>query len=108
MRFATEKETTELDSLGSTVTIIRKVNGEDVNDVQKQYRIAILVHSAVEEKSQYDHFTAKVAELRATGRLVVKDKDPASLPSFSIEYPKSTGDGSYLVIKTWTERTRVN
>lgn len=108
MKFATEKETTQIDDLGSTVTIIRKVNGEDVNDVQKQYRICILVHSPEEEDMQYQHFTKKITELRSEGRLIVKDKDASTIPYFGLEFPKSQGDGSYLVIKSWTERVRVN
>lgn len=108
MKSSIEKETAEIDSLGSAVTIIRKVNGNDVNDVQKQYRIVIRVGNDAEAKQQQEHFVAKLNDLRSSGKLVIKDKDPSTIPSFMYDYPRSNSDGSFLVIKSWTERVRIN
>lgn len=101
--YGSDYEETELDNLGSTLKIIRKVHGKTVSARYKQYRIRMKVYDKAEEGYEYQKFTDMIAEKRKTAVLVRKETDPSYLPSFIIDYPVANKDGSYFVIKCWTE-----
>jgi|GEM_PF-5464931 len=104
MRYGVEKETVTIDkATNSTRTMIRKIRGYEVAQTYKQYILREKVSGKQQEMSLYIKFTELISKLREDGTLLIKDEDPTMLPAFTIEYPRHNVDGSYFVIKRWTE-----
>ena len=82
MRFGTEKETTELDEYGSTLTLVKKIRNYDVAKTYKQYRIRVKVRDQKEQLVEYMKHADKVMEKHKEGKLVIKDEDPMLYPGF--------------------------
>lgn len=103
MKYGTTKETTTIDTIGSTKTVIKKVRDYATVKVQKQYKIRTKVKNSKEEAVEYLKHSEKLREKKEAGILVLKDEDTALLPAFTTEYPKYDVDGSYFVVSCWTE-----
>lgn len=102
--FGSERETTDIDEQGSTLTVIRKIRNQDVMKTYKQFKVRIKVKDAKEETVEYLKHTDKIRQKRKEGVLLTNDRDDPSLaPFFMIDYPKSDVDGTYFVISAWTE-----
>lgn len=103
IRFGTERETTTLDEMGSTVTVIRKLRDYEVAKTYKQFRVRVKVRDPKEETVEFMKHSDLLRDKRAKGVLVIKDEDPTVLPSFVTEYPKFNEDNTYFVISSWSE-----
>jgi hypothetical protein len=102
MRYGTESETTELDNMGSTLTLIRKVRDYQVATTYKKFSIRVKVRDSKEEMAEYIKHTDSIREKKEEGVLVLKESADY-MPTFIVEYPKFNEDGSYFIIKSWTE-----
>ncbi len=103
MKYGVEKESTAIDNLGSTVTLIKKIRGSEVTSIQKQYKVRIKVFNQEDERTEYRQFSDFISKKKGEGKLVVKDDDQTTRPNFLVEHPKHDVDGSYFIIKSWTE-----
>lgn len=101
--WGTETETTFLDRQGSTVEIIKKIEHGNVQQRWKRITLRIKVADKREETTQFLLFSDLIAEKRKSGTLIVRDGDPATFPSFLIDYPKSAGNGTYFIVRSFTE-----
>lgn len=105
MNYGQEKQTTTLDDEGSTISkVITFFNGNP-SKVIKQFRIRIKVGSAQQEMSEYIKFTDELRKKREAGVLVKEKDDPSTIPAFVIDFPRFDEDGTYFVIKSWSEKT---
>ena len=102
IHFGIEKETTELDNSGSTLTIIKKIHEGEVAKMFKTFSVRVKVRDSKEEMAEYLRYTDSIKEKKQDGLLVMKEGSDY-MPSFAIEYPKFDTDGSYFVIKSWSE-----
>lgn len=104
MLYGTERTTTTLDDQGSTLTVINKIREGRTVKTFKQYNVRVKVRDSKEEMAEYLKHAESIRGLRTSGQLVIKDNDDNTLvPSFRIEYPKSDIDGSYFIIKSWSQ-----
>lgn len=103
VKYGTIRDIEPLDDQGSTLTIITKVAGGDMQNRKKQYSERIKVFDHKHEMAEYIRFTETIKDKMKTGVLVVSVRDPELIPCFKIEYPSSNIDGGYFVIKSWTE-----
>lgn len=87
----------------NTVEIIDNISGDNVFSTFKRVTLRIRVHNKQEETTQFLLFSDLVEEKRQTGKLVLRDTDPATRPQFMIEYPKKDIDGTYFIIRSHTE-----
>lgn len=87
---------------GSTLTDIVKENGIYGEKAFRTYRIKVKVMDAQAEMTEFIRFTEEVAKHRSSGTLTVDKEDPSTYPSFIIQYPKESVDGSYFIIKCYT------
>lgn len=86
-----------------TEEVISNIRNFEVASQHKRTSIRIRVRNKEEEMSEYLKFTDLIDQKRTNGKLVVRDANPASKPSFVIDYPKIDIDGCYFVIKSYTE-----
>lgn len=104
MLYGTERTTTTLDDQGSTLTVINKIREGRTVKTFKQYNVRVKVRDSKEEMAEYLKHAESIRGLRTSGQLVIKDNDDNTLvPSFRIEYPKTDMDGSYFIIKSWSQ-----
>ena len=103
MKYGIERETTELDDRGSTLTVIKKWRDGEVAKTYKQFKERSKVRSEKEQMVEYMKHADKVFEKHRAGILVVKDEDPSLYAAFWTEYPKFDQDGSWFVISSWCE-----
>lgn len=101
--YGTEVETTYLDDNRSTIDIISKFQNDDIKQRWKRVNLRIKVYGKQDETTQYLLFSSLIDEKRRAGLLIVRDSDPSTRPSFTVEYPKTDHDGSYFVIRSHTE-----
>lgn len=101
--WGTETETTFLDGQGSMVDVITKIERGNVQQRWKRITLRIKVADKREETTQFLMFSDLIAEKRRAGVLIVRDNDPATLPAFMLEYPKRDVDGSYFIVRSFTE-----
>lgn len=101
MNFGTTK-TTLTDGNTSISDVAKYHNGAVVHKL-RTYRVKVKVLSAQDEMTEFIRFTDELAKLRQKHRLGIDPEDQATQPTFSIRYPKYDVDGSYFVIKCWTE-----
>jgi hypothetical protein len=95
-------ETTDLDNNGSTLTLVKKWRNSEVAKTYRKYSVRVKVSSPQQEMAEYIKHTDMIKEKKDSGLLVLKDGEDF-MPSFLVEYPKQDQDGSYFVIKSWTE-----
>lgn len=69
----------------------------------RRVSLRIKVSNKKDETAQYLQFSDLIEQKRNEGALIVRDADPATKPSFVIEYPRSNSDGGYFVVRTHTE-----
>jgi transposase len=74
-----------------------------VAKIFKQFKIRVKVHDSKEEMSEFLKHCNILREKRKLGVLVVKDDDVTLTPSFMTEYPKIDTEGTYFVVRSWTE-----
>ena len=86
-----------------TEEVISNIRNYEVASQHKRTSIRVRVRNKAEEMSEYLKFTDLIDQKRINGILVVRDANPASKPSFTIDYPKADTDGCYFVIKSYTE-----
>lgn len=104
MMYGSERTTTTLDDQGSTLTVINKIREGHTVKTFKQYNVRVKVRDSKEEMAEYLKHAESIRGLRTSGQLVIKDNDDNTLvPSFRIEYPKTDMDGSYFIIKSWSQ-----
>src|SRR6185369_10064490 len=101
MFFGTQK-TTVISSDGATSDVVKYHNGIPSRKL-RSFRVKVKVISAQDEMTEFIRFTDDLAKLRQKNRLTVDPEDPTSYPAFLLQYPKHDVDGSYFVIKSWTE-----
>jgi hypothetical protein len=101
--YGTETEGTFTDANGSTVEVIANYKDLEVMSRFKRISVRIKVIDKRDETTQYLLFSDLIEEKRQAGTLVVRDADPHSRPSFTIEYPKTNIDGTYFVVRSYTE-----
>lgn len=106
MRFGIERLTTSLDNNGSTLTIINTIREGKVIKSYKQRNERVKVFNSKEEMAEYLKHAELIRDKRKLGLLVTKE-DPSLQPTFKVEYPKYDEDGSYFVVKSWTEYTEL-
>lgn len=101
MNFGTQKTT--LSDGNTSISDVAKYHSGEVVHRLRTYRVKVKVISAQDEMTEFIRFTDELAKLRQKNKLGVDAEDPATYPSFLIKYPRYDVDGSYFVIKTWTE-----
>lgn len=102
-RYGQEVETRFLDKDESKVEYIRNIKDFDVHSAFKRTSVRVHVHNQKEEMVEFLTFSKLIAEKIEAGTLVRGDRDPSLRPTFVVEYPKTSIDGSYFVIRTFTE-----
>lgn len=103
VKYGTKKTTTTTDEFGSTITTVDTFQDSELMKRRVQYRIRVKVRDSKQEMAEYLKFNDLLREKRLLNRLITKDADASLLPNLVIEYPKYDEDGSYFIIKSWTE-----
>lgn len=105
IRFGSETNTTVIDENDSTDEIISLVKDFEVKKTYKRICRRIRVCNKKEEMHEFLLFTEAVDQAMKAGTLLIRDKDPTTLPSFVLEYPRNEGlDGAYFIVRTYTIR----
>jgi hypothetical protein len=90
--YGTETTETSLDEHGSILRVANKYHGGNVARTIKTFELYEKVHDPAEEAEQYKDFTTRIAA------------DPNKFDTaFKIKKPKQNIDGSYFVVKCWSE-----
>ena len=103
MQFGEETETKTLDQYNSTVSVTTRYHNFEAKKLIRRHVIRKKVLSKQDEMTEYLTFTDMIELKRKTGELVISDADPATKPSFVIEFPKNNVDGSYFIVQMYTE-----
>lgn len=91
------------DTEGSTVTIIESVHKGQIAKRIKHFRVRIKVPDTQSETAEYLKFSDEIRMKREEGVLTSDKEDRTTLPSFVLEFPKHNEDGSYFILKCWSE-----
>lgn len=101
IEYGTQKTTYNLN--GMQIADVVKYRKGDVAISLRNYRVKIKVINAQDEMREFIRFTDELSKLRQNGKLTVDSDDPTTWPAFQIDYPKHDVDGSYFIVKCWTE-----
>ena len=104
-QYGTETKTyeTEHGNAQHKVDVIESLKDFKVFSTYKRITVRIKVRTKQDETTQYLLWSDMIDLARADGKLLTRDSDPATSPSFIIEYPKHDIDGAYYVIRSHTE-----
>lgn len=101
--FGTVKSVETHGRYSSSVTTIKKIRNGKVAIKVKLYKERLKVKSAEEERRYYVRFSAAISAKREAGSLAIDKEEPATIPAFMVEFPKTNTDGSYFVVMSWAE-----
>jgi C4-type Zn-finger protein len=90
-----------VDNDGSTVEEITNMVDYSAKTNFRRATFRVKVENKQQETEEYIKWSNQVEEKRRAGTLVIKDD--LTKPQFVLEYPKTDQDGSYFVIRSFTE-----
>lgn len=102
MNYGTTK-TSKTEEDGSSVTIIEDIHKGDIARTMKCVKVRQKISSSQQEMELFLDFALELQKKRANKKLTVDPKDPVTYPAFIWDFPKKDIDGSYFILKTWTE-----
>lgn len=103
MKFGSTKTVTSYGEDGEVGDLELVHESENVGNY-KQFKVRHLVHNNQEQTLIYSRFVNDLTEKRLSGTLAILKDDPTTQPCFTIKYPKTDLDGSYIVYTCWTEK----
>lgn len=103
MKFGTEKTTTDLDDIGSTGSLVNIYRDGEVAKSYKQFKIRVKVADTQQEMAEFIRWSDDMREKRKDGTLVLERTEDNLMPTFTVQYPRFDNDGSYFVVRCWTE-----
>lgn len=104
IEFGIEKITEIVDGNGSTKSETINYRGGKVNKSIKSYQIRVKVFNVKDEMTEFIKFSDEIRLKRSAGVLSYIQSEPTTKPYFVVEFPENDVDGSYFIIKNWSER----
>lgn len=102
MKFGTIEITNTIDSNSSITDIEQYNDGQIVKNLVK-HKMRVKVADVKQEMIEFMKFSDDMHKKRKSNKLAVLKDDVSTLPSITLQFPRFNEDGSYFVVKTWTE-----
>lgn len=88
---------------GTAISVVEVIRDGLVVKSLRQFHIRVKVGDTQAETAEFLRFSDDLRLKREAGTLVIDREDASTIPAFLIDYPKKDIDGSYFVVKRWTE-----